>query len=444
MFAVVSTSFIPSASTIPLLVVSTLASYGFFVVLWRYTFGSNYSYVDPGLIFQTVLLVYTVYPLVTLYIYDFRFGYSADNRLNHIALNDDLIEIVWLCSQFAMAGFGGAYLAFRNPRQPDVGAQNDGAAPALWIGLAASATILALLFWMRGGGSYLEEYRFMQGLPVWVVQGLNIVSALFPASLFGLMALYMRNRRALALSIALGSVMFFVITSAARAPIVLCAMGLLIAYDHFGTKNKIPPVTLAAGAVLGIAAFLVLGFLRDDSAILADAAGRTEFIAVFVTALDIQQLYITGSTLDMNANLLLSDLMRLIPQQFLTFEKVDPASWYVNTFYPYYADAGGGLAFGMVSESLLGGGPWIALVRGFALGSVLSLALYLLTRRPSLWRTIIYMWLVALLYHSFRDTTFTLLGRFAFQFGPAVLLLFILSKLLAARRVAAPVITKLA
>ena len=135
----------------------------------------------------------------------------------------------------------------------------------------------------------------------------------------------------------------------------------------------------------------------------------------------------------MNASLLVGDLMRLVPQQLLPFEKIDPASWYVGNFYPIYAEGGGGLAFGMVSESVLGGGKYVALIRGLALGGLIALAINFLSRRPSIWRLIVYVWLFINIYQCFRDTTFSLLGRFAFQFAPGLLLVLLLSQLLALR-----------
>jgi oligosaccharide repeat unit polymerase len=425
--SVIGLTLLSSTSSVLLMAAVSALCFVAFVALWRPLFRPQLSYLDPGIMFLMVVLLYTCFPLVTLYAFDFRFGSSGDNRLNHIALSNDMIATVWSCANFIMAGFGSSYLAFRSARMPSLPAGISYAAPALWAGMIASAAVIATLYVLRGGGDYLEEYRFLAGLPTWVIQISNILTALFPASLFGLMVLHARQRPWTAISLALTSMLFFAVTSAARAPLVLIALGLLIAMDHF--RKRIPLLALAAGAVVGLAAFLALGVIRGGGEFIGDAAGRTEFVSVFVTALDIWQLYVTGSTLDMNANLLLSDVFRLIPQQILAFEKVDPATWYVSTFYPQVADIGGGLAFGMVAESILGGGPWVALLRGAALGTLLSFALNSLTRRPSIWQTIIYMWLLATVYQCFRDTTFTLVGRFLFQFGPAVLILFLLSRL---------------
>lgn len=421
------------AADAPVLVLAaiTVASYLLFVLLWRTQFRPMLSFVDAGLVFPLVIVLYTAFPLVAFDAFAFNFGASGDNRLNSIILTDDLISTVWLCSNLAMAGFGGAYLIFRRSRPPQFPQRRNFALPALWAGLAISGTVSVFLFVMRGSGGYLDEYAFIEQLPTSVVQLVNISNSLFMASILGLGIVYVRDRLHLAMAVAAGTAVFFLLTSQARSSLMLDLFGILAAFDLY--RRRLAPPVLAAGAVVLLTTFLALGLLRESGAIFTDVAGRNEFMAVFVTAIDIRQLYITGSTLDMNANLLLSDFLRLVPQQLLSFEKIDPASWYVSTFYPEYAQAGGGLAFGMVSESILGGGPLVALLRGLALGTAVSCAINYLTARASLWRAIIYLWLLVSLYQSFRDTTFTLGGRFLFQFGPAVLILIVLTHMLPSR-----------
>ena len=425
-FAVTSFSGLVLAST-------TLISAAVFVAVWRLQYQGRLSYADPGIFFIFVICLYTAIPLLAFEYYDYNLGVEGDNRLNHIVLDQALISDVWLCANLALAGFGAAYLLLRQPRMPQLPALRQGVLSALWIGLALSAGVAILVYLGRGGGgTYSDEYLFVLGLPTIGIQILNILSMTFHVCAFGLFAVYLaRGRTTIATALLVVSLLFFLFVSEARANLVVLTGGFLIARDHL-VKRFSPPV-LAAGAVLGLVTFLMLGLIREGDFAISDAAGRSEFMAVFVTALDIQQLYITGSTLDMNANLLVSDLFRLIPQQFLAFEKVDPATWYVSTFYASYAEQGGGLAFGMLSESVLGGGGFAALLRGLTLGAVVALAFNVLTRTASLWRMIIYIWLFIALYQCFRDTTFTVIGRFPFQVAPAVLIAFALSHLLSIR-----------
>lgn len=427
------------AAGAPVLVLAavTTASYLFFLMLWMRRFRPALSFVDPGLLFQFVILLYSLFPLIAIWFYDYQFGRSGDDRLAQIVLDDDIISSVWLCANLAMAGFGASYLGLRSMKLPTAPVATRAVLPVLWISCAFSGLVLVVLYLLRGGSSeYLDEYLFYADLPRYLLQLLNINSGLFQAAVFGLFICYFRTRPALAVTIGAFVCLFFLATTQARGGVVVFGAGMLIAADHF--RRRFSPIVLAGAAVAGLSFFLALGLLRAGEATISDAAGRNEFMALFVTALDIRQLYITGSTLDMNANLLVSDVLRLIPQQILPFEKVDPATWYVSTFYPGIAEAGGGLAFGLLAEAVLGGGGAAALIRGLTLGALVSISFNYLSARVSLWRLIIYMWLFTNLYQCFRDTTFTLIGRFVFQFGPAVLVMMLLYQFIAPRGATAP------
>jgi hypothetical protein len=413
-----------------LLALFTLFALASFVAVWRLQFGGRLSYVDPCLLFLFVITVYTVIPLLTFEY--FQFSSIGDSRLNHIILDDALIYEVWLCANLAMAGFGGAYLALRDARMPRLEIPQ-GPLSALWTGLWVSAGVGLAIFVSRERGTYADEYLFLAGLPTIVIQALNIVSAMFYLCAWGLFAYYLTSgRRLFAVGLLAMTLAYFLVISEARSGLVLIVLGFFVIWDHF--VRRFSAVTIAALAITGLTIFLVLGLLRGGGYFdINDAAGRSEFMAVFVTALDVQQLHIAGSTLDLNVSMLVSDLFRLIPQQLLDYEKIDPATWYVSNFYPHYAEGGGGLAFGMLSEAILGGGGFNAFLRGLTLGAIVTLAFNFLTRRQSIWHLLIYVWLFVTLYQCFRDTTFTLGGRFLFQSGPALLLVGIMAQLVKAR-----------
>ena len=399
-------------------------------IYWRRAILPNTTAAEPGLLFIAVAAIYTLFPLISFVAFDYNLGADSDNRLSAIALDDRFIGQIAASANAIIAGFAVAYAILRKPRRPANFSVQYADTLALWIGLGTALLVIAIpsLLGTEKGSGYASEYLFYQSLPIVVQQILNIVSNLALICAFGLMASYASaGKFHITLSIALVCCVYFGLATSARTPLVLIAGGLLLVRDLFVKPFSLAQLGVIVVAVLII--FLGLGFARDGLSDINYVAGRSEFMAVFVTALDIQQLYVTGSTLDMNLNLLLSDLFRLIPQQFLPFEKIDPATWYVTTFYPSFAEQGGGLAFGILAESQLGGSFVAASIRGLALGSVTAVAFNYLTARSSIWRTIIYVWLFTGLYQAFRDTTFTLVGRFVFQVAPGVFLIFVLGRL---------------
>lgn len=406
-------------------------NFGLFILAWRAVFNRRLSYVDPGIVFLTVVAIYSILPLLTTEAMNFNFGALQDARLARIALDDGIISTTIANANAIMTGFGTAYLLVRAPRIPSLGPTPPHSIAALWVMFGLAVLVQTGLYLAGGGGgdSYGDEYLLIQSLPIVVIQILNVLTNLFYVALFGLMVYYFRTRRIVIVAgLILLSFGLFLVVTGARTPLVLTAFAAIVCWDHL--YRRIPPLLIATLFVFVVATFLALGTIRAGASSLSAAFAQSEFMAVFVTALDIRQIYLAGSSLDMGTTLLLGDLLRLVPQQVLPFEKIDPASWYVTTFYPEYAAQGGGFAFGMLAEAALSGGSVPALIRGLVLGTVLSGALNLLTKRSSIWSYIIYVWLVISVYQSFRDTTFTLFGRFFFQLAPAVLLCAIVAALL--------------
>jgi len=89
------------------------------------------------------------------------------------------------------------------------------------------------------------------------------------------------------------------------------------------------------------------------------------------------------------------------------------------------------LAFGTISESILGGG-WLDLLgRGAFLGFILAqVHRYYATHHTTLWRFIFYVWVTVLSYQLFRGTTFYLLGLSFYRFLPILVGVKLLSALL--------------
>jgi hypothetical protein len=182
-----------------------------------------------------------------------------------------------------------------------------------------------------------------------------------------------------------------------------------------------------AGAV-GLIAFLAFGILRSYRVALAEEnsfnvfAFNSEFDSLFTNAVDIARLKQSGQIGQVPTTFFLADLLAIIPQQLLPVAKISPPVWYLSTFYPTQAEQGAGLAFGTISESLLGGG-WVDLViRGGILG-VLCGRLYdfYAARRRSFLVLLGYVWATIWVYQSFRNTTFSVFTLFVYRFLPVML-----------------------
>jgi oligosaccharide repeat unit polymerase len=190
-------------------------------------------------------------------------------------------------------------------------------------------------------------------------------------------------------------------------------------------------VTVAAFGLIGFVAFGVVrnGISLTEGGVINPFAYATEFESLFANAMHLDRVRPTLEKLP--PAFYLGDIAALIPQQIAPFTKVDRADWYVNKFFPEYAQAGGGLAFGTISESVLTGGWLGALAAGAALGFCFAkIHRFHVRHAGNFWVFVLYVWVTTLSYQSFRNSTFSLLVLFLYRFVFAVIFVHLLAAIL--------------
>ena len=223
------------------------------------------------------------------------------------------------------------------------------------------------------------------------------------------------------------NIAFTVIVGGSRANAFLAFLAYIIAASIYVPSFRVRRAALLA--VPGLILFLVAGLFRDSDANveLLSFFFKSEFTGVFVTALDLNMRFPDGFSGQAPFNLYTVDLLRLIPSQFLPFEKVNPSDWYSRDFYGTYYDLGGGFAFGVLSEIVLGQGIPEAIIRGGMLGTIMALiANRLHTPSASPTKIIAYIWLIVIGYQCYRDTTFSIAARAFFHLSPVLIFIAIL------------------
>jgi hypothetical protein len=220
-----------------------------------------------------------------------------------------------------------------------------------------------------------------------------------------------------------------------RTELFVLIFAALVGYNYF--VRQVPTLLVFALAGALILVFLVLGTLRSES---VDVDGEdfwislvtmNEFTSVFLNALDALRLQREGLAESIFPAMYYSDLMNAIPQQLLPFEKLQLGRWYVETFYPDYAEMGGGLAFGIVAESVVGLGAPEIIIRGLLLGSCFAgLHAWVAKSKPGLWKTTFYVWLLVWSYQVVRSTSLVLVPMFVYHFLPVVVAFKVLEFLL--------------
>ena len=407
---------------------------GFCYWLWRRSEG-RFPYVEIGVVYVAVVWLYTVFPLVGFLVNGLRYTPLGDQRLYLWRPTPaELGWIGWYCVVHLTA-FAVTYLFWRGRvRVSEAGwptADRATVVAALFGYLLISTYLLFLdLYFDLSAETYIGSYLAARRLPLEFAQFANhLGGARFILELVILAASFSGYPR---LRPVIVGWMVVVVSLAftrlgSRTDVVMLIAAVTIMYHHAVRRLRFPHVLVFGVMALGL--FLLLGVLRSQQASSTKTVDvnpifgyATEFENNLANAYDLRRLRALRVIGDLPVAFYLADLLALVPQQLLPVEKVSPAVWYVNTFYPIYAAAGGGLAFGSIAESVLGGGLIDAMARGAALGLLLAhVHRYHARHGAKLWSLVFYVWATVSVYHSFRGTTFVLLGYFFYRFLPVAI-----------------------
>jgi hypothetical protein len=411
-------------------VLAVLAGAGLFVCLMARRRAGGFPACEIGVVYIAVVSLYALYPLIGFAANGFQFTPFSDERLYMRAPSPAEVGALGWWYAAHLSAFGAAYLLVsgrapvRVPSRPPERAT---------VSVAVCAYVAITLFFLFLGSffdltarTYAASYLVFRQLPLPLAQLANhLGGARFTLELVVLTALFAQYRRwrwLIAAWLALMTLAAFA-RLGARTEVVLAWTSAGMLYHHLVRPLALRQVVTAGAA--GIVLFTVLGFLRVGWSPTLVEAGldlfrrSSEFEIILGNALDLTYRTANGEVPALPPAFYLTDLLALVPQQLLSLEKVAPAVWYVNTFYPIYAAQGGGLAFGTIAESVVGGG-WIDTIgRGAALGLALGLLhRYCARGRAGFWAFVGYLWATALVYQSFRNTTFSLVGLWFYRFLP--------------------------
>jgi hypothetical protein len=384
--------------------------------------------------FLIVTLIYGIIPGIGLLLAHVGIGEIHDNRA-FITLDIEAVESVqgiYLC--FSVS-FALAYALVRRFSKVDLDHHVEAkhgfrvVAPAAFI-VFAVLSISPGAIGADAATDYVSSYTMMRSMPLIVQQLFSIAGQIYFALLFAVIvfAVAAWPSRHLRVAVVIAAFLFYSsFSGGSRSLAFLCFFAYVIAVTVY--SKRIAVSTMLVVGVAALVLFLVSGLFRGNKTVssLALLQGG-EFMHLFLNAIDLKSHHADAITFENEYIFYVTDLARLIPAQLWGSSKLDPAVWYMETFYPYYYDYGGGLAFGAIAECVMGLGALEASIRAALLGMLFAwLANNLMGRRNSLHRVFIYVWLVVMSYQSLRDTTFTLAAKALHQLVPFFLMLTILN-----------------
>lgn len=400
---------------------------------------------DIGAWFLLSLTMYTLLPPIVYVALGGHYTVLNDGRLLQANPQPrEIGEVVELYLAF-VASFTATYCVARSRRTRalHVGVPRPGR--AFVIAAVAAFVVVRLFYLFLGlfydltGDTYSGTYVALQQLPLVVAQAANVMgrfrivlNVLLVAVLF---SNYGRWRVLVWSWVAFEVVNVFV--SRSERTLTFLLLATVATFYHISVR-RIRFRTAAFGAIGGLAIFQVLGVLRQATTPVLAAGGFSvlgsagEFDALFANAYDLLHR-VRAAEVHTTLSLHLSEFLNVIPSQLLPFQKQDYSLWYLKSFYPALFDAGGGFAFGIVPQAIIGLGAVELIARGIITGLLCAAAQrYYVRTTNSIWGIVTHVWLLISCYHVFRSSNFALITPLLMGVMPAAAIVWFLEALLRA------------
>lgn len=390
--------------------------------------------LDVGEILLVVILIYGFIPGVGFLLTEYGVGEIDDSRLYDGYLIEQ-VEYVQLLFLLITCSFALFYVFIRKQisGKADHSAQTIKLVWPVLVMAVVLTFILGVISWIWGADiseEYITSYTKFRSAPLIVQQFAGIATQIQMAMTIAAVSLAVSAwpKRHLYVALALvANMAFAVLSGGIRTNAFLAFLAYVVAASIYVPHFKASRAVLFA--VPALVLFLLAGLLRgggnDISAL--SIFFNSEFTGVFVTPIDLHIRFPEGFSGQAAFNIYTVDILRMIPSQLLPFEKVAPGDWYASNFYEGYYAAGGGFAFGILAETVLGQGIVEAIVRGAMLGTIFALlANWLQKPDASPMKIIAYIWLIVIGYQCYRDTSFSIAARAFFHLSPVLIFIAIL------------------
>jgi len=404
---------------------------GFFLLIRRSS--PTLPLLEVGLVYGFIVLVYTVAPVAEYIHIGKHYGPSHDFRLQAYQPPPRHVASTAWWSVLYLVGFTVAYLGIRRNAcvrsQPaELGGRPSMlAAVLIFVLLALYFEVVNSVYDLKAD-NYLDSYVVGRDLPIFVQQVNGKLSQLSFAVNFMLLILLFCEYRRFRIWIVLfiGYNAFSTLSRMwSGSGLALLCMAMVLLYHHLVRPVRFGTVFLIG--FLGVYGCIAYTLAREqrtagtelDLGVDALMSSSSEFDGVFATTYDLLRHRQGGGMPPIPRQVYFSDLLSLIPQQFLPFPKLHPAIWYLESFYPEILESGGGRNFGAIPEAVIGRGKPQLIAFAALLGALLGFChRWFVRRQDRFWPLLFYLWLCAVSYRSFRSSNFILLYLTVYTFLP--------------------------
>jgi hypothetical protein len=424
----------------------------FWTGLWRQD--RELPILEMGSFYMLAIVVYSVVPLLSYLLSGLEFSVLSHGRLYRLNPTPHQFATPAWGYVFFMITFAYAYLRWRPAPPP----RTDLAAPkrtvvavvSLFLLLNGAFLALRLLYGVNFATSYdatLYEHELAyQALPLvarqFVDHGDHMLMILNAAVATLLVSRWKSWKWRVALVgwlVALG--LDYFLNPGSRFRFIAVVLFAILAYHRFVQPIRARAIVVAAALMATF--FFGAGLLRTGTSTLDQGqvlqvvtenprlvfSTANEFQIHYGGAIEFDDLLRKGMLDPIPWQIYASDILLLLPQQLLPFDKIDPVKWYVeqtgNTDF---------FSFGVLTQSMLGIG-WLEMaLRGLILGAILACIRRWWAVNPGrLWRNVFYIWMSVVIYQAARNTTFYFFAFILFEFLPLLILVWFIERLLSVK-----------
>jgi oligosaccharide repeat unit polymerase len=197
------------------------------------------------------------------------------------------------------------------------------------------------------------------------------------------------------------------------------------------------PIGLVREAIIASSFIVIIGLLafkRLGSEVLIDPSIMDvlipgEFMSIYSNAIHWSSILDTPDMVLPPNNSYLQSLISFVPKQ-LNEGKWDLAGWYVTQYFPEYAKAGGGLAFGIIPEAMVNWGPMSIVFQAFVVALIFRVAQFSAHANRAytgnVW-VVFYLLCFSQIYQLIRSHSFTIVSGFVLGFAVPYIILYFIS-----------------
>ncbi|OQW58741.1 MAG: hypothetical protein A4S14_06855 [Proteobacteria bacterium SG_bin9] len=414
---------------------------GSLILTFRGALGVNrrLAVVDIGVWWLAFLAIYSIQP-VLYWLVTGEYLSVATNRLELLRTSSsDFAEVVGISAWYAVA-FVPAYFMMRPSRVQDISIArigNDVLFPTVCLCILAWLSIRMLFPDLHSGTGYESKFLNLSQESLGARRIHKFALAfLIISDLILIVAFLQRRELRKWVLIWLPALVLLVNPGSSRGAVALLLIVFLISWHAL--VRPIPRIVWMLAALGGILAFNLLGavrsygYLPSTSEIFPWLIASGEFEHIFGNAVELRQAVRQG--LDVPQTARFAELFAFVPSEYFSFDKTTLADWFMETFHPELKATGGGLAFGIMGQAVIGLGAIEAIVRGFIFGILLGLVSNYMLKNASRhwWVFPAYIYLLTRTFDSVRSTMFGSVSDLLQIFVPLIVLLCCASALLRA------------